>query len=62
MALDTTNCLVRTPAGKLTVLKDLNDYIIVDEEDVLLVYPKNKEQEIKAVTALVKKETGDKYL
>lgn len=62
MALDTTSCLVRTPAGKLTVLKDLNDYIIVDEDDVLLIYPKNKEQEIKAVTALVKKETGDKYL
>ena len=62
MALDTTNCLVRTPAAKLTVLKDLNDYIIVDEDDVLLIYPKNKEQEIKAVTALVKKETDDKYL
>jgi hypothetical protein len=34
----------------------------VDEDDVLLIYPKNKEQEIKAVTALVKKETDDKYL
>jgi hypothetical protein len=29
---------------------------------VLLIYPKNKEQEIKAVTALVKKETGEMYL
>jgi mannose-1-phosphate guanylyltransferase len=62
MALDTTNCLIRTPSGKLTVLKDLDNYIVVDENDVLLIYPKNKEQEIKAVTALVKKETGEMYL
>lgn len=62
LALDVTNCLVRTPAGKLVVLKDLNDYIIVDEGDVLLVYPKSKEQEIKQVTALVKERFGDKYL
>ena len=62
LALDVANCLVRTPAGKLVVLKDLNDYIIVDEEDVLLVYPKSKEQEIKQVTALVKEQFGGKYL
>ncbi|MBL7828637.1 MAG: mannose-1-phosphate guanylyltransferase [Saprospiraceae bacterium] len=60
--IDTSNCLIRTPTGKLTVLKDLQDYIIVDESDVLLIYPKSKEQEIKQVTALVKKETGDQYL
>lgn len=62
LPIDTTDCLVRTPPGKLTVLKDLHDYIVVDEGDVLLVYPKSKEQEIKQVTALVKKETGDKFL
>jgi mannose-1-phosphate guanylyltransferase len=62
LALDTSNCLVRMPAGKLAVLKDLDNYIIVDEGDVLLIYPKAKEQEIKQVTALVKDKTGDKYL
>ncbi|MEZ4893938.1 MAG: hypothetical protein R2778_13100 [Saprospiraceae bacterium] len=62
IALDTSDCLVRLPAGKLAVLKDLQNYIVVDEEDVLLVFPKSKEQEIKQVTALVKAETGDKYL
>jgi mannose-1-phosphate guanylyltransferase len=62
IALDSSNCLVRLPAGKLAVLKDLHDYIVVDENDVLLIYPKSKEQEIKQVTAIVKEKTGEKYL
>lgn len=62
LALDVDNCLVRTPPGKLVVLKDLSDYIIVDEGDVLLIYPKSKEQEIKQVTALVKERFGMEYL
>jgi len=62
LALDIDNCLVRTPKGKLVVLKDLHDYIIVDEGDVLLVYPKSKEQEIKQVTVMVRERFGDTYL
>jgi len=62
IALDTDNSLVRAPAGKLVVVKDVSGYIIVDTEDVLLIYPKSKEQEIKQLTALVKEATGDKYL
>ena len=62
LALDVADCLVRTPKGKLVVLKDLHDFIVVDEGDALLVYPKSKEQEIKQVTALVKERFGDTYL
>jgi mannose-1-phosphate guanylyltransferase len=56
LALDTRNCLVRAPKGKLVVLKDLQDYIVVDEGDVLLVYPKSKEQEVKGVVGRLGKE------
>lgn len=62
LTLDIDNCLVRTPKGKLVVLKDLSDYIIVDEGDVLLVYPKSKEQEIKQVTGMVRDRFGDSFL
>lgn len=62
MALDLENCLVRMPAGKLAVLKDLKDYILVDTGDVLLAYPKSKEQEIKQVTALVRERFGERFL
>lgn len=62
LAIDTDNCLVRAPKGKLVVLKDLSDYIVVDTGDVLLIHPKSKEQEIKQVTAQVKEQFGEKYL
>ena len=62
LTLDTSNCLVRVPAEKLVVLKDLQNYIVVDEGDVLMVYPKSKEQEVKQLTATVKANFGDHYL
>jgi len=49
LLLDSKNCIVRSDAKKLVVIKDLEDYIIIDEEDVLLVYPKSQEQEIKTL-------------
>lgn len=60
--LDTKDCLVRTPAGKLIILKDLEGYIVVDEGDVLMVYPKSKEQEVKEVTKLIRDRVGDDLL
>jgi mannose-1-phosphate guanylyltransferase len=45
---------VRTPADKLVVIRGLDDFIVVDENNVLLIYPKNKEQEIKQVTTTLK--------
>ena len=62
IALDTHDTLVRIPEGKLAVIKDLHDYIIVDTPDALLIYPKSKEQEVKQVTALVKEKMGGKHL
>lgn len=50
-----TNNIIRTDAKKLIIIDGLNDYIIVDKNDVLLIYPKSKEQEIKRITALVSK-------
>lgn len=48
-----SNNIIRTDAKKLIIVDGLNDYIIVDREDVLLIYPKDKEQEIKRITALI---------
>lgn len=54
---DTHNSLIRLPEGKLGVIAGLDDYIIVDEGDVLLVCPKSREQEIKAL----RKQVGDVF-
>lgn len=61
MAFETKNSLIRTSGDKLVIIKGLEDYIVVDESDVLLIYPKSKEQEIKSVTKLVKEQLGTQY-
>ncbi len=43
------NNIIRSDAKKLIIVDGLNDYIIVDKEGILLIYPKNKEQDIKQV-------------
>jgi mannose-1-phosphate guanylyltransferase len=44
---DVSNCIIKIKDGKKLLLKDIKDYIIIDEEDALLIYPIDKEQEIK---------------
>jgi mannose-1-phosphate guanylyltransferase len=53
--------MVFAPSGKLVVVEGLNDYIIVDKEEVLLIFPKEKEQDIKSLLATVKQTFGEKY-
>jgi mannose-1-phosphate guanylyltransferase len=54
LTFEVTNTLIRTPTDKLVVIRGLDDFIVVDENNVLLIYPKNKEQEIKQVTTTLK--------
>jgi mannose-1-phosphate guanylyltransferase len=56
------NSYIRSSADKLVVIKGLDDYIVIDEDDVLLIYPKNEEQNIKQVNGNIKDLFGDKYL
>jgi len=62
IVIDATKCVVHAPPNKLVMLQGLDDYIIVDTEDVLLICKKEKEQEIKEYVAEVKRNKGDKYL
>ena len=50
---NSSNNIIRTDSDKLIVVDGLNDYIIVDREGVLLIYPKSKEQEIKKLIPLL---------
>lgn len=60
MLMGSTNNIVKMHSEKVVIIKDLQDYIVIDEEDVLLIYPKNKEQEIKEVRELVVNRFYDK--
>jgi len=50
---------IKTYKDKLVVVNGLSNYIIIDEEDVLMIYPKDKEQEIKSVRVSIDE---DRYL
>lgn len=58
---DARGNMIRSPKGKIVVVDGLNDYIIVDKEEVLLIYPKSKEQDIKKVLAVVTDKYGVDY-
>ena len=60
--IDATKNIVHTDNKKLILLQGLDDFIVVDTEDVLLICKKDKEQEIKEYVAEVKRNKGDKFL
>jgi len=51
-----SNNVIRTNPNKMVVIGDLDDYIIVDKDDVLLIYPKKKEQQIKQIVTKIQEE------
>ncbi len=53
-ATASTNSIVRSADHKITVLKGLDNFIVINEQDALLIYPKDDEQEIKAVVKRIK--------
>ena len=50
--------LIRSEKGKVVVVEGLNDYIVVDSDDVLVIMPKAKEQDVKIIRAEVEKQFG----
>ncbi len=50
-----SNNIIRADGKKLIIIDGLDDYIIVDKDDVLMIYPKSKEQDIKRITAIANK-------
>jgi len=58
LAEESTGNMIRTKNNKLVVVDGLQDYIIVDKEEVLLIFPKSKEQDIKKVLQKVKDKFG----
>lgn len=50
IAENAENNIIRTEGKKLVVIDGLNDFIIVDKENILLICPKDKEQHIKQLS------------
>ncbi|MCH5716224.1 hypothetical protein [Niabella hibiscisoli] len=62
MVFDTHHSMIHTSNKKLILVQGLEDYIVVDTDDVLMICKKEKEQEIKDYVSEIKRTKGDKYL
>jgi mannose-1-phosphate guanylyltransferase (GDP) (EC 2.7.7.22) len=58
MVIDASQCMVKAPDNKLLVLQGLENFIVIDTDDVLLICERNREQQIKDYVAEVKRTKG----
>jgi len=59
---DSSDNLIYANKGKLVATIGLNDYAIIDTDDVLLICPKSKSQEVKKIVERLKNDKQDLYL
>lgn len=59
---DTHNSFIRAPKDKLVLVGGVDDLLVIDEGDVLLVYPRNREQEIKRLRKRVEEKFGEEFI
>ena len=59
---DSSNCMVNMPEGKLVIIKGLHDFIVVEDNNTLLISPRSEEQGVKQIVADVKQKFGTKYI
>ncbi len=56
---NSNNNIIRAAKGKKIIVQGLDDFIIVDHEDTLLIFPKSAEQEIKEISSLTARKFND---
>lgn len=62
LAFDTKDCVIKVPKEKIAVIEGLENFIVVDTDDVLMICPRSNEQNIKRFIDTVRFEKGDEYL
>lgn len=62
MIIDATKNMIHADNKKLVLIQGLDDFIVVDTNDVLLICKKEKEQSIKDYVAEVKRNKGERFL
>jgi len=62
MIYDAVNCMVSANDDKLVILSGLKDFCVIDTEDVLLIFKKDQQQEIKQIVSDVKRKKGDQFM
>lgn len=62
MLYGTKNCIINMPKDKLVVVQGLDDYIVVESNNVLLICKKEDEQQIRQFVNDVKLTKGEKFV
>jgi mannose-1-phosphate guanylyltransferase len=62
MSYDTKDCIIKSKNGKLMVVQGLEDYIVVDTDDVLLICKKQDEQQIRKFVNDVTLKYGEDFI
>jgi mannose-1-phosphate guanylyltransferase len=62
LAYDTTNTIIAMPDGKLAVVQGLDDYIIVEDNGILLICRRQDEQNIRKFVEDVKSQIDEKFV
>jgi mannose-1-phosphate guanylyltransferase len=60
--IESSHNLITLPSNKLAVVQGLNDYIVVESDDILLICKKSEEQRIKQFVVDVNIQFGENYL
>lgn len=62
MMYDAKNCVVNMPKDKLVVIQGLEDYIVVEDDAILLICKKEDEQQIRKFVNDVMVNKGERYV
>jgi len=62
LAYNTRNCIINIPEEKVVVLQGLEDFIVVESDNMLLICKKQDEQQLRQIVNDIKLKKGEEYL
>ena len=62
MLYNTGNCIIRMPKDKLVVIQGLENFIVIEEDNTLLICSKDEEQQIRQFVTDIKVDKGEKFI
>lgn len=60
--IDSSNCYLRSQAGKIAALVGVNDLVVVDTPDALLIMPRERAQEVRKIVEQLKARGAGKFV
>ncbi len=62
MLYDSENCIINMPKNKLVVVQGLKDYIVIEDNNTLLICKKDEEQQIRQFVTDIKVDKGESFI